>query len=76
MTYMVCNDNWQGFPGSLNGEESACSADDLGSIRGSEDTLEKGMATHFSILAQRIPWTEEPGMLYSPGDGKESDLTE
>ena len=27
---------------------------------GQEDTLEKGMATHSSILAQRIPWTEEP----------------
>ena len=28
-----------------------------------EDPLEKGMATHFSILAGRIPWTEEPGWL-------------
>ena len=28
---------------------------------GQEDALEKGMATHSSILAQRIPWTEEPG---------------
>ena len=28
-----------------------------------EDSLEKGMATHSSILAWRIPWTEEPGML-------------
>ena len=30
-----------------------------------EDPLEKGMATHSSILAWRIPWTEEPGGLYS-----------
>ena len=30
---------------------------------GGEDPLEKGMATHSSILAQRIPWTEEPGGL-------------
>ena len=30
---------------------------------GQEDPLEKGMATHFSILAWRIPWTEEPGGL-------------
>ena len=30
---------------------------------GQEDPLEKGMATHFSILAWRIPWTEEPGSL-------------
>ena len=33
---------------------------------GQEDSLEKGMATHFSILAWRIPWTEEPGRLHSP----------
>ena len=31
-----------------------------------EDTLEEGMATHPSILAWKIPWTEEPGRLYSP----------
>ena len=30
---------------------------------GPEDPLEKGMATHSSILAWRIPWTEEPGRL-------------
>ena len=30
---------------------------------GQEDPLEKGMATHSSILASRIPWTEEPGGL-------------
>ena len=32
-----------------------------------EDPLEKGMATHFSILAWRIPWMEEPGGLQSMG---------
>ena len=32
-----------------------------------EDTLEKGIATHSSILALRIPWTEKPGMLQSRG---------
>ena len=32
---------------------------------GGEDPLEKGMATHSSILAWRIPWTEEPGGLQS-----------
>ena len=32
-----------------------------------EDSLEKGMATHSSILAWRIPWTEEPGRLQSMG---------
>ena len=41
---------------------------------GQEDPLEKGMATHFSILAQRIQWTEEPGRLESLGC-KVSDMT-
>ena len=40
---------------------------------GQEDPLEKGMATHSSILAWRIPWTE--GMSYSPWSCKESDMT-
>ena len=34
---------------------------------GREDPLEKGMATHSSILAQRTPWTEEPDRLQSMG---------
>ena len=34
---------------------------------GQEDALEKEMATHFSILAWKIPWTEEPGGLQSIG---------
>ena len=34
---------------------------------GQEDPLEKGMATHSSILAQRIPWTEEPSRLQAMG---------
>ena len=34
---------------------------------GQEDLLEKGMATHSSILAWRITWTEEPGELLSMG---------
>ena len=41
-----------------------------------EDPLKKGMTTHSSILAWRIPWTEEPGGLYSPWGCKESDMTE
>ena len=41
-----------------------------------EDPLEKGTATHSSILALRIPWTEQPGRLQSMGDCKESDMTE
>ena len=52
---------------------SACNAGDLGLIPGSgrslgrEDPLEKEMATHSSILAWRIPWTEESGGLQSTG---------
>ena len=34
------------------------------------------MATHCSILVWEIPWTEEPGGLYSPWGDKESDMTE
>ena len=42
---------------------------------GWEDPLEKGMATHSSILAWRIPWTEEPGGLQFMAL-KESDMTD
>ena len=41
---------------------------------GCEDPLEKKMATHSSILAWKIPWTEEPGRLQSMGS-QESDTT-
>ena len=41
-----------------------------------EDPLEEGMVTHSSILAWRIPWTEEPGRVYSPGGCKNSHTTE
>ena len=40
---------------------------DMGLIPGWEDPLEKEMTTHSSILAWRIPWTEEPGWLKSIG---------
>ena len=40
---------------------------------GQEDTLEKEMANHSSILAGKTPWTEEPG--YSPKSRKESEAT-
>ena len=44
-----------GFPGGSDGKESACSERDLGSNPGLEDSLEKGLATHSSILVWRIP---------------------
>ena len=51
------------FFGGSDGKESACSAGDLSSSLGQEDSLEKKMATHSSIVAWKIPWTEEPGGL-------------
>ena len=38
---------------------------------GWEDPLEKEMATHFSILAWKIPWTEEPGRLQTIGSQRD-----
>ena len=55
------------FTGGSDGKESACNAGDPGLIPGSGRSLEKGMATHSSILAWRIPWTEQPGGLQSIG---------
>ena len=43
---------------------------------GQEDPLKEEMETHSSFLAWKIPWTEEPGGLYSPWGHKESDTTE
>ena len=54
-----------GFPGGSDCKESACNAGEPGSFPGPGRPLEKGMATHSSILAWRIPWTEEPGGLQS-----------
>ena len=49
--------------GGSDGKKSFCNAGDTGSIAGQKGSLEKGMATHSSILPWRIPWTEEPGIL-------------
>ena len=59
-----------GPPRQLSGEESTCSAaDPEARVRslGWEDPLEEEMATHSRILAWRIPWREEPGVLQSMG---------
>ena len=63
------------LPCGSDGKESARHAGDLGSIPGLGTSLEKEMATHSSILAWRIPWTEESGRLQSMGH-KELDVTE
>ena len=64
---MHCRDR-SGLPQWLSGKETACNAGDTGDtdlILGSGSSLEEGMATHSSILAWRIPWTEDPGGLQS-----------
>ena len=50
-----------GFPDGSDNKGSVCNAGDSSLLPGQEDPLEEGMATHSSILAWRMPWTEEPG---------------
>ena len=56
-----------GFPGASDGKESAAVQETQVQSLVGEDSLERGMATHSSILARIIPWTEEPGGLWSIG---------
>ena len=58
------------IPRRFSGTEATYNAGDEGSIRGSGRPLEKETATHSSILAWRIPWTEEPGRMQSTGSRK------
>ena len=52
-----------GFPAGSDGKESVCNVGNMVQSLGQEDTLETGMSIHSSILAWRIPWTEElPGL--------------
>ena len=51
----------------FSGKEPACNTTDAVPSLVAEDPLEKGKATHSSILAWRIPWTQEPGGLQSMG---------
>ena len=55
------------FPGGSDGKESAPNVGDPGSIPGSGRSPEEEDATHSSILAWEIPWTEKPGRLQSMG---------
>ena len=52
-----------GFCGGSDDKESSCNSGDLGWMPGLGRSLEKEMATHSSILAWEIPWTEEAGGL-------------
>ena len=56
-----------GFPSGSEVKASAAMRGTWVRSLGREDPLEKEMATHSSILAWRIPWTEEPGGLQSTG---------
>ena len=58
---------YNGLPRWLSGKESACNEGDMGSIPGSEDSLEKQMATCSRILDWENSWTKEPGGLQSIG---------
>ena len=59
----------EGFPGGSVVKNPPADAGDSGLIPGLGRSLEEGVATHSSILAWRIPWTEDPGV------AKESDTT-
>ena len=56
-----------GFPGGSDGKESACNAGDPGLIPGLGRSPGEGHTNQSSILAWKIPWTEEPGGLQSMG---------
>ena len=62
--------SYEGFPGGAGGKESACycrRCEMYVWTQGQEDTLEEEMASHSSILAWKIPWTEGPGRLQFMG---------
>ena len=63
-----------GFPGGSVVKNPLAKPETWVQSLGQEDTLEKEMATHSSILAWKIPWTEECGGLQSMGS-QESDMT-
>ena len=65
---------WVGFPGGSVVKNLPAVQETRGTqvqLLGQEDPLEEGMATHSSILAWRIPWTEEPGGLQAMGSQRE-----
>ena len=64
------NSRQRGLPVGSGSKEPTCNAGDLGLIPGLGRSPEEEMATHCSILAWRIPWTEERGGLQSMGSAK------
>ena len=68
--FVLLYSSTEGFPGGSvvkNPPANAGDAEDVGSIPGKGRSPREGMATHSSILAWKIPWTEEPGGLQSIG---------
>ena len=67
LIYIKLNDPYiiTGFPGSSDSKESPAMEETWILSLGWEDSLEKDMATHSSILAWRISWTEKPSSLQS-----------
>ena len=67
-----------GFPGGASGKELPTQETQETRFRslGQKDSLEEEMATHLSILAWGIPWTEEPGGLQFIASQRVSDMTE
>ena len=68
MFYILQEYMQKDFPGGTSGKEPACQCrrhETWIQSLGQEDPLEEGMATHFSIVAWKIPWTVEPGGLQS-----------
>ena len=68
-------EDFPGGPVVKNPPANAGNTRDVVQSLGQGDPLEKGRATHSSVLVWRIPWTEEPGRLQSMGS-LESDTTE
>ena len=71
---LLSHQQYPGFPsGSVVKNPPAMQETWVQSL-GQENSLEEGMATHSSILAWRIPWTEEPGRLWSIGSQRVGQL--
>ena len=70
MFYILQEYMQKDFPGGTSGKEPTCQCrrhETWIQSLGQEDPLEEGMATHFSIVAWKIPWTVEPCGLQSIG---------
>ena len=65
--HLLSHRNTRGFPGAQVVKNLPVMQETWVQFLDGEDSLEKEKATHFSILAWRIPWTEEPGGLRSTG---------